>query len=280
MNASSSAPSSMPLERDLNGQEESGENLSAADLGSAKVLVGVCTFNEVANIVTVVERIRSALPGADILVVDDNSPDGTANVVRQRFSNLNSVQVEVRENERGLGSAILRAVNHAIEGDYDFFINLDADLSHDPTDLPSMLGLSISSPEVDVVIGSRYVSGGQIIGWPWQRRLMSRMVNRFATLCLRLPVRDCSGSMRCYRVAALKQIDQSRLRSEGYSLLEELLVEFNRDNAVMKELPITFTDREEGESKLTMTEAFRSIGQMVRLSFSCLVKTRQTQKYR
>lgn len=243
----------MPLERDVN---------------STKVLVGVCTFNEALNIVPVIERIRSALPDADILVVDDNSPDGTADAVRQQFSNLNSVQVDVRENERGLGSAILYAVNHAIDCDYDFFINLDADLSHDPNALPSMLGLSIASPNVDVVIGSRYVSGGRIIGWPWQRRLMSRMVNRFATLCLRLPVSDCSGSMRCYRVTALKRIDRSRLQSEGYSLLEELLVELHRDNAVMKEVPITFTDREEGESKLTMIEALRSIGQMVRLSVS------------
>ena len=131
-----------------------------------------------------------------------------------------------------------------------------------------MLRMAESKAGYDVVIGSRYVTGGAIEGWPLQRRIMSRLLNRFATLCLRLPVKDCSGSMRCYRVATLKKLDRDRLRSTGYALLEELLVHLHRQSASMMEVPITFTDRTAGESKLTFAEAARSVWQILRLSWS------------
>ena len=120
--------------------------------------------------------------------------------------------------------------------------------------------------DVDVVIGSRYALGGSIEGWPMHRRIMSRMVNRFATLCLRLPVKDCSGSMRCYRVEALKEASAADLSSNGYSVLEEILVAMHARGATMSEVPITFTDRTQGVSKLTMKEAFRSVCHMFRLA--------------
>ena len=112
----------------------------------------------------------------------------------------------------------------AIAGGYDYFLNLDGDLSHDPDQLPTLLHRMKQPPTVDVVIGSRYIRGGAIDGWPLHRRMMSRMVNGFATRVLRLPVSDCSGSMRCYRVAALRRIGVENIRSDGYSVLEELLV--------------------------------------------------------
>ncbi|TWU33802.1 polyprenol monophosphomannose synthase [Novipirellula artificiosorum] len=248
----------------------------AADIAShsrksgetCRVLVGVCTYNEASNILPLVDRIRAALPDADLLIVDDNSPDGTAALIEDSFADDDAIRMIVRNNERGLGGAILRAMEEAIEGEYEFFLNLDGDLSHDPAQLPSLLEKAATSPQIDVVIGSRYVSGGQLLGWPWHRRLMSRLVNQFATLCLRLPVRDCSGSMRCYRVSTLKTADLAGLRSQGYSLLEELLVQLNRQGAKMAEVPITFTDRERGSSKLTLQEAVRSIVQMLRLGFT------------
>ena len=233
---------------------------------SVRVLVGVCTYNEVGNVSALVSRLRSALPEADILFVDDNSPDRTSDEVRRCASEDDRVRLIERFDERGLGSAIIRAAVVAVDDDYDFFINLDADLSHDPAQLPALLQAAIQDDAVDVAIGSRYVAGGKIVGWPLRRRIMSRMVNRFATIFLRLPVRDCSGSMRCYRVSTLRDLDLTSLQCEGYALLEELLVRLNRPGRKMVERPITFTERQDGESKLTLREAIRSVGFMFRLA--------------
>ncbi len=233
-----------------------------------RVLVAVCTYNEAANIEPMLHRLRQAMPLADLLVVDDESPDGTAGRVEAVARHDRRVRLIVRRGERGLGGAIRRAIEHAIEQDYTYFLNLDGDLSHAPEQLPSLLQVATSSGRPDVVIGSRYVPGGAIEGWPIRRRIMSRLVNRFATLCLRLPVQDCSGSMRCYRVETLTKLDRQQLRSNGYALLEELLVRLHRQNASLTEVPITFTDRTEGQSKLTLGEALRSVWQILRLSWS------------
>jgi dolichol-phosphate mannosyltransferase len=157
-------------------------------------------------------------------------------------------------------------MTYAIEQGYDYFLNLDGDLSHDPDKLPALLERALDSESVDVVIGSRYVQGGSIVGWPIHRKWMSRLVNRFATLCLRLPVHDCSGSMRCYRVDALSRIGMSNVRAGGYAVLEELLVILHRQGSRMVEIPITFTDRRQGESKLTFREATVSTLQMLALA--------------
>ena len=235
---------------------------SSKEVRSGRILIGVCTLNEAANIEPMVKSLREAVPHADVLIVDDNSPDGTADIVRGLGKEDTKIRVDVR-TERGLGGAIRHAMVAAIDGGYDWFINLDGDFSHDPADLPRMMA---AANEADVVIGSRYVTGGAIVGWPLRRKLMSRMVNRFATLCLRLPVKDCSGSMRCYRVAKLQEVEAETLVSQGYSVLEEILIRLNEANASMVEVPITFTDRTRGESKLTTREALRSMGQMMKLA--------------
>ncbi len=177
--------------------DTSGAELSA--------LIGVCTYEEAANIEALLVGLRGSLPHADVVVIDDDSPDGTA-AIAQRLADADAdaaIRVLVRRDQRGLGSAIVMAAGEAIAGDYDFFLNLDGDLSHDPQDLPRLLTSITADPEIDVVVGSRYAPGGKIVGWPQRRRWMSWLVNRFAVLCLRLPVRDCSGSIRCYRVSAL-----------------------------------------------------------------------------
>jgi dolichol-phosphate mannosyltransferase len=239
----------------------------AITASAPQVLVAVCTLNESENIVELVQGIRRSIPIADVLVVDDHSPDGTAELVAQLRRQDPRVRLVVRTDQRGLGGAIRHAMEFAIEHDYEYFLNLDGDLSHDPADLAGLLDRAIKSNDVDVVIGSRYVDGGAIQGWPFHRKLMSRMVNGFATRCLRLPVRDCSGSMRCYRVAALKRIGMQNVRVNGYAVLEELLVNLDRQGSRMAEVPITFTDRQRGKSKLTMREALRSSAQMVRMAF-------------
>lgn len=243
------------------------ENKSISQ-GSQRVIVGVCTYQEAQNIQSMLSGLRDALPEATLLVVDDNSPDGTADLVRQVQRDDSQVELIVRNQERGLGSAIVRAMKHAVDRDATYFLNLDADLSHDPAQLPSLLRRAEESPEVDVVIGSRYVPGGQIVGWPFRRRMMSKMVNRFATGYLKLPVNDCSGSMRCYRTSALRELGLDSLQCTGYAVLEELLVRLHQEGHKMVEVPITFTEREAGQSKLTLREAARSIRFMLRLAYS------------
>ena len=212
--------------------------------------------------------LRASFPDACLLVVDDNSPDGTADLVREIQAGDAGVLLVVRKDQRGLGSAIVDAMKYAVAGGYEFFLNLDADLSHDPKQLPALLDRAKAEAEVDVVIGSRYIAGGKIVGWPIRRRLMSKVVNRFATGFLNLPVKDCSGSMRCYRTAALDALDLNSLQCTGYAVLEEILVRLNRTGSKMIEVPITFTERERGQSKLTWAEAVRSIQFMVKLAIT------------
>jgi len=231
-----------------------------------RALVGICTLNEADNIASLITSLRKSISAADILVVDDDSEDNTAGVVTRIAENDPSVRIVVRTDQRGLGSAIRHAMSYAIQHDYTYFLNLDGDLSHDPDQLRALLQRAGESPHVDVVIGSRYVPGGSIVGWPIYRKLMSRLVNRFATLCLRLPVKDCSGSMRCYRVDVLSRLGMSNLHSNGYAMLEELLVMLHRQSAQMTEVPITFTDRRHGSSKLTLLEAARSTLQMLAMA--------------
>lgn len=231
------------------------------------MLIGICTLNEAANIVPLITGLRSALPEADVLVVDDNSPDNTASLVARITARDPAVTLLVRHDQRGLGSALRCAMAYAIARGYIYFLNLDGDLSHDPAQLPALLQRAIDAPELDVVIGSRYIQGGSIVGWPLHRRWMSRLVNQFAKRCLGLPVNDCSGSMRCYRLAALDRIGMERVRVDGYAVLEELLVLLHRQGSKMAEVPITFTDRRQGRSKLTGTEAIRSTRQMLSLAW-------------
>ncbi|MEM8672059.1 MAG: polyprenol monophosphomannose synthase [Planctomycetota bacterium] len=230
-------------------------------------LIAVCTLNEAENIESLVQQLRSNVQEADVLVVDDNSPDGTAQIVERLGGTDPKIKVLVRRDERGLGSAIRRAMRYAVDEDYTLFINMDADFSHSPGQVPSLIARAKERADVDVVIGSRYVSGGSVVGWPVHRKIMSGMVNRFATLCLRLPVKDCSGSMRCYRVEALRRIGIANLKIDGYAVLEELLVLLRRNGSKFCEVPITFTDRQQGESKLTLREATRSMSQIISLAF-------------
>jgi dolichol-phosphate mannosyltransferase len=236
--------------------------------GSCNVLVAVCTYNEISNLPELVQRIFAALPEARLLIVDDDSPDQTGQwALRQGTEDLR-IEVIIRHGQRGLGGATRRAFEHAVSGGYDFLLNLDGDLSHEPEVLPVMLKIAAEDPAVDVVVGSRYCPGGSVQGWPLRRKLMSRLVNRFAVTCLRLPVSDCSGSLRCYRVAALAAIDPGSLQSNGYAILEEVLIKLRAAGAKMVEVPICFNQRQHGDSKLTLREAARSARQLIQMAFA------------
>jgi dolichol-phosphate mannosyltransferase len=226
-----------------------------------KVLVAVATYNEIESLPGLVEEIFRYLPEADLLVIDDNSPDGTGDWCDQQAAKDPRLHCLHRPGKLGLGTATIDGLNYALEHGYHRVVNMDGDFSHHPQHLPDLcagVAENADSP-ADVMIGSRYVPGGAIEGWPWYRRWMSRGVNCYARTLLRLPVSDCSGSYRCYRTEILSKIDWSSVRSRGYSIYEEILWHLRQADARFREIPITFVDRQKGRSKINWREAVAAL---------------------
>ena len=219
-----------------------------------RVLILLCTFNEIDNLPEVIGQLRNELPEADILVVDDASPDGTGEWVAQRKKSDHQLFLMERSGKLGLGSATRDGITWCLVRDYDFLIQMDADLSHRPTDVPRLLSACLES-DCDIAVGTRYAEGGSIQEMPLHRRMMSRWLNRYANWLLALPVSDCSGSFRCYRVSHMKRINPNRLVCTGYGFLEELLVHLHRAGGKITEVPIQFCPRASGQSKLGLGDA-------------------------
>ncbi|MFW6170138.1 MAG: polyprenol monophosphomannose synthase [Planctomycetota bacterium] len=267
MNLPSTDPGNPPTSQENSKGEGAPAASSACETTGERVLVTIATYNELATLPDLVRRVREILPAADVLVVDDNSPDGTGEwVARQAGSDSRIIGMH-RPGKLGLGTATLASLRYAMEHDYTYVVALDADGSHDPTYIPSMLNAIRRRDEKapDIVIGSRYVAGGGTLGWPLHRRLMSRAVNGFARTMLGLPVRDCSGAFRCIRVDLLRQIDLDSFRSRGYSLFEELLWRCKQASARFDEIPIVFSNRTRGESKISLSESLGAIWMLLRL---------------
>jgi dolichol-phosphate mannosyltransferase len=229
----------------------------------ARTLVALATYNEVENLPSLVDEILCVLPDADILVVDDNSPDGTGRWCNQRAAVEPRLRCLHRPAKQGLGTATLAAAHHAIDHAYDVFVTLDADWSHDPRHLPELVR---ATEYADVAIGSRYCPGGTIEGWPWHRRQLSRCLNGVGYWLLRVPAHDTSGAFRAYRVAKLRDIDLNRIQAHGYAYLEEILWHLARAGATFVEIPIIFRQRRAGKSKISVREAAGKLGTMVRLA--------------
>lgn len=230
-----------------------------------RTLVAVATYNEIENLPGLVDAILQQLPTADVLVVDDSSPDGTGRWSDQRAAAEPRIRCIHRTAKLGLGSATLVALCDALARGYEIVVTMDADWSHDPQYLPELVA---ATAHADVAIGSRYVEGGAIEGWPWPRRVMSRTINRLSRLLLRLPIRDTSGAFRAYRVSKLRQLDLSRIRASGYAYLEEILWHFSQIDATFAEVPITFRERRAGKSKISVREAAGKIATLWRLALT------------
>jgi dolichol-phosphate mannosyltransferase len=231
-------------------------------MSTVRTLVALATYNEIENLPGLTDAILHALPNADLLVVDDNSPDGTGRWCDERAASEPRFKCLHRAGKMGLGSATLEAIRHAIAHDYDVIVTMDADWSHDPAHLPELLS---ATEGADVAVGSRYVIGGAIDGWPWHRRLLSRALNLFSHAMLRLPIHDTSGAFRTYRVAKLREIDLDSIRATGYAYLEEILWHLAEADATFAEVPITFRQRRAGRSKISWREAFGKVGTLARL---------------
>jgi dolichol-phosphate mannosyltransferase len=232
---------------------------------SPRILVALATYNEINNLPSLVDEIIRVLPEAELLVVDDNSPDGTGKWCDDRARSDPRLKCLHRPGKQGLGSATLAAMRFALDGAYDVFITMDADWSHDPQYLPALLH---ATEDADVTLGSRYCNGGAIDGWPIHRRVLSRCANGLSRALLRLPVKDTSGAFRAYRVAALKTIELANVRSAGYAYLEEIVWLLHRAGARIVEVPITFHERRAGRSKINAQEALGKLGMLFRLAFS------------
>jgi dolichol-phosphate mannosyltransferase len=231
-------------------------------MSTPRTLVALATYNEIENLPGLSAEILGVLPGADLLVVDDNSPDGSGRWCDEFATTEPRVHCLHRAGKLGLGSATLDAFRWALARDYDVVVTMDADWSHDPSYLPAL----VAATEIaDVAIGSRYVAGGAIVGWPLHRRLMSRTINGLSGVLLGLPIRDASGAFRAYRAAALRRISLEAIRATGYSYLEEIVWHLARADARFVELPITFHERRAGRSKVSLQEVGGKISTIARL---------------
>lgn len=213
-----------------------------------RVLVVVPTYQEVENIEELLRRVRLAVPAADMLVVDDDSPDGTADVAVTVGCELGRVEVLRRGSKGGLGSAYRAGFGRGLEQGYDVLVQMDADLSHDPAAIPSLLD---ALADADLAVGSRYVAGGSIPHWPARRRALSRYGNQYATAVLRLGIRDATSGFRAYKAETLRIVDVEHTTATGYGFQVELAYRASLRGCKLVEVPIVFIDRVRGTSKMS-----------------------------
>ncbi|HEY4611364.1 MAG TPA: polyprenol monophosphomannose synthase [Bacteroidota bacterium] len=224
----------------------------------ARSLVVIPTYNESENIPTMIPRVLAQHDSLDILIVDDNSPDGTARIVKdmqQSPQHGKRVHLIERASKLGLGTAYVAGFTFALEHGYDFVFEMDADFSHDPEELPRLLA---KAQEFDLVIGSRYISGVNVVNWPMRRLILSYMANLYTRVITGLPVRDTTSGFVCIRRSVLEQIDLASIRSNGYAFQIEIKFLAWKKGFRLLELPIIFVDRRVGISKMSkgiMTEA-------------------------
>ncbi|MEO7571120.1 MAG: polyprenol monophosphomannose synthase [Acidimicrobiales bacterium] len=216
------------------------------------------TYDEADNIVEAVTRVRRAVPDADILVVDDNSPDGTADLARAAGAELGQIDVLVRPKKDGLGNAYRHGFRVGLDRGYERLVQMDADLSHEASDLPALLA-ALDDGAV-AVIGSRYVPGGSIPHWPWYRRALSKWGNRYACAVLGMTVRDATAGYRAYDADTLSAIDVFSTRAKGYGFQIETAYRISRSGGRLAEVPVAFIDRVRGQSKMSLSVMVEELG--------------------
>jgi dolichol-phosphate mannosyltransferase len=215
---------------------------------TGRVLLIVPTYNEASTVRKMVERVRTAVPHADVLVVDDNSPDGTGQIA-DRLAELDAhVHVLHRPAKAGLGAAYVAGFRWGLDRGHDVLVEMDADGSHQPEELPRLLA---ALEGADLVLGSRYVPGGRVVNWPRYREMLSRGGNAYTRLALGVPLRDATGGYRAFRADALRRLDLDDVASQGYCFQVDLAWRAVRSGLRVVEVPITFVERVEGTSKMS-----------------------------
>ncbi len=216
--------------------------------GFNRVLVVIPTYDEAANIEPIIDRLRSAVPEADALIVDDGSPDGTGEIADKIAADDGRVHVLHRSAKAGLGAAYIAGFRWTLERGYDVVVEMDADGSHAPEELPRLLSALRSA---DLVLGSRWVPGGAVRNWPRSRHLISRCGNLYTRLALRMPLHDATGGYRAYRADVLARLSLETVSSQGYCFQVDLAWQAWRTGFRVVEVPITFTERVRGTSKMS-----------------------------
>jgi dolichol-phosphate mannosyltransferase len=232
---------------------------------SRRVLIVVPTYNERENVHEVTAQFLAPVDGAEILFVDDNSPDGTGEVIDEIVADNPRVHVLHREGKLGLGTAYLDGFRWALERDYDFVLEMDADFSHDPRYLPDMVRLAVEG--ADMVVGSRYVEGGGTLNWGVGRQIISRAGSLYARTILGVGVRDLTSGFACYRRSTLENLDLDAVQSNGYSFQIEMKYRVIQAGMTIAELPIVFEDRRVGQSKMSRAIFLEAIGMVWKLRF-------------
>lgn len=239
------------------------------DAASGRVVIVMPTYNERQNLEIIVGRIREATPDADLLVVDDNSPDGTGDLADKLAEKDPHVQVMHRTEKAGLGRAYVAGFNWALECGYDLIVEMDADGSHRPEDLPKLLA---TVDEADAVIGSRYVPGGTVVNWPKSREFLSKGANLYNRIMLGVQVRDATGGFRVYRAATLRRIDLNGIESAGYCFQIDMTLRVLQAGMTITEVPITFVERERGASKMSRTVILEAFTRVARWGISARLR--------
>ncbi len=240
-----------------------------------KAIVVIPTYNERENLETVVSAVLALPPGFDVLVVDDNSPDGTGEQAERMAAASGRVHVLRRPKKEGIGPAYVAGFTRALQLGATRILQMDADLSHDPADLPRLLA---ASEEVDVAIGSRYCGGVRVLDWPLKRLLLSLGASYYVRFVLGMPVQDPTGGFKCFRREVLESFDLARLHSRGYSFQIEMTYRAWRRGWTIREVPIVFTERLHGGSKIHRNIVYEAVYVLWRLRLGALFDGRRARK--
>lgn len=234
-----------------------------------KALVIIPTYNEAQNVEKIITEVLQQADIVEVLIVDDNSPDGTADLVKKMMENNPRVHLIQREKKMGLGTAYVAGFKYAIQHQFDFVFEMDADFSHNPKEIPVMLS---NMDGCDLLIGSRYVKGVNVVNWPMKRLMLSYSANIYTRLITGMPVHDATAGFKCYKRKVLESIDLDAIRSNGYAFQIETNFLAWKKGFVIKEMPIVFVDRRVGVSKMNKKIVYEAAFMVWKLKFRHLLK--------
>ncbi len=235
---------------------------------ASKAVIVIPTYNEAENVEALITEIHKNVPQINILFVDDNSPDGTGRLIKKLKARNPKILLLERAQKNGLGRAYIDGFKIALEKGFEYIFEMDADFSHDPKELPNFLNEIV---ENDLVIGSRYIKGVNVINWPLKRLLLSYYANVYTRIVTGIPIRDCTGGFKCFRRGVLEAIDFHRIKSNGYAFQIELNFKVWKKGFRIKEIPIIFYDRIHGESKLSKKIMWEAVFLVWKLRFLSLI---------
>lgn len=233
-----------------------------------KVLVIIPTYNELENVKKIIPAVLEQNENIDVLIIDDNSPDKTGDYVEELSRKNQRVKLIRREKKLGLGTAYIAGFKYALQNNYDFVFEMDADFSHDPKEINNFLD---AIKDADVVLGSRYINGVRVLNWPMRRLLLSYFASVYTRIITGLPVKDATGGFKCFRIEVLKAIELNRIKSNGYSFQIEMTFKAFKKGFRIKEIPIVFVDRVQGKSKMSKKIVWEAVFMVWKLRLRSII---------